>query len=109
MPRFTDVCLFAVLAAGPAFAHHEAIFGPQSSLVLSSPAFVSLQTFSRTTLYGTETTGLVSAGVTPFNFPLSFTAIVPAPTPRRPASSPARTSSLAPATATSWAAKTATS
>jgi len=78
MPRPTDVCVLALLAAGSAHAHHEAIFGPQSSLVLSSPAFVSLQTFSRTTVSGTETTGLVSAGVTPFSFPLSFTAIVPA-------------------------------
>ncbi|MCA1826772.1 MAG: hypothetical protein ABR567_21270 [Myxococcales bacterium] len=71
--------MLALLAAGAAHAHHEAIFGPQSSLVLSSPAFVSLQTFSRTTVSGTETTGLVSAGFTPFtSVPLSFTAIVPA-------------------------------
>jgi hypothetical protein len=38
MPRSTDKALLAVALAMslPAFAHHEAIFGPQSSLVLSA-------------------------------------------------------------------------
>ena len=30
----------------PAFAHHEAIFGPQSAAVLSAPQFVSAQIFT---------------------------------------------------------------
>jgi hypothetical protein len=72
--------LVALGAPGAARAHHEAIFGPQSSLVLSAPAFVSLQCFTRR--WGQpalqETTAVVSAGVSPFRFPLSFTAIAPA-------------------------------
>lgn len=65
-----------------ASAHHEAIFGPQSSLVLSADKFVSLQVFSRE--LGTpdsktrETTTLVSAGVrVSKRLPLTFSAIVP--------------------------------
>src|SRR5215471_15570789 len=70
-------------ASAPAHAHHEAIFGPQSSLVLSAPAFASLQSYSRRLGAGDsskqESTVLVSAGVTPIErVPLSFTAIVPA-------------------------------
>ena len=55
-----------VALAAPARAHHEAIFGPQSSLVLSAPSFASVQTFSRQ--LGTagartqESTMLLSAG-----------------------------------------------
>jgi hypothetical protein len=71
------------LAAAPARAHHEAIFGPQSSLVLSAPSFASVQTYSRR--LGTdgnriqESTMLLSAGVTPVrSVPLSLSAIVPA-------------------------------
>ncbi len=80
MPRPTDAALAALLLALPARAHHEAIFGPQSSLVLSSPAFISLQTFSRRFSDGRqETTPLFSFGFTPFDqVPLSFTAIIPA-------------------------------
>jgi len=63
-------------------AHHEAIFGPQSALVMSSSKYVSFQTYVRRTgsaqARATETTGLVSAGVSPFRrIPLSFTAILP--------------------------------
>jgi hypothetical protein len=77
MPRWITA---ALLLALPAQAHHEAIFGPQSSLVLSAPAFISVQTFSRRFSDGkVETTPLVSFGFTPFEqVPLSFTAIVPA-------------------------------
>jgi len=79
--RLAAVCTLA--SALPARAHHEAIFGPQSSLVFSSPGFVSLQLFSRRLGSGgstrQETTGLVSAGVSPFGgVPLSFTVIAPA-------------------------------
>ena len=75
--------VFALALALPARAHHEAIFGPQSSLVFSSPGFVSLQVFSRRLGTGDssrqETTGLVSAGFSPFDgAPLSFTVIAPA-------------------------------
>lgn len=63
-------------------AHHEAIFGPQSSLLYSSDRFMSLQVFSRQT--GTaeqrtqETTGVLSGGFRPFKaLPVSLTVIVP--------------------------------
>jgi hypothetical protein len=71
------------LFAGSAAAHHEAIFGPQSSLMLTAPTYVSLQAFSRQ-LGGPEhrtqeSTMLLSAGVTPLrDVPLSLTAILPA-------------------------------
>ena len=67
---------------GHALAHHEAIFGPQSSLMFSEPGFVSVQLFTRQ--LGTsdrktqETTTLVSAGYEPFDgTPLSFSGIFP--------------------------------
>jgi hypothetical protein len=71
----------AVLSA-PARAHHEAIFGPQSSLVLSAPTFASVQTFSRQLgTAGTrtqESTMLLSAGVTPLrSVPLSVSLALP--------------------------------
>ena len=63
-------------------AHHEAIFGPQSSLLYSLDTFVSAQVFSRQT--GTsgqktqETTGVISGGVNPIKgLPVTVTAIVP--------------------------------
>ena len=71
------------LTAAPARAHHEAIFGPHSSLMLSAPSFASLQTFSRQ--LGTagartqESTLVLSMGVSPFrSVPLSFSATLPA-------------------------------
>jgi hypothetical protein len=83
---FARVSGAALILAGvlvrPADAHHEAIFGPQSSLILSADKFVSVQVFSRAT--GTsdsksrETTGLVSTGVrVTRRLPLTFTAILP--------------------------------
>jgi hypothetical protein len=78
------VFLLAGLFAGPVSlkAHHEAIFGPQSSLVLSADKFLSLQVFSRE--LGTfeaktrETTALVSVGLRlSKQRPLTFTAILP--------------------------------
>lgn len=84
LPRFVVRALsvgLALAAPATALAHHEAIFGPQSSLVLSAPAFVSLQTFSKQIGVWSdrtqETTSLVSGAVTPFSFPLSFSLIVP--------------------------------
>jgi hypothetical protein len=63
-------------------AHHEAIFGPQSSLVLSADRFVSFQVFSRelgtSDVKSRETTTIVSAGLRlSKRRPLTFTAIVP--------------------------------
>jgi len=78
------VLLLAGLLVRPAFvhAHHEAIFGPQSSLVLSADKFVSVQVFSREAGISAsktrETTGLVSTGVrVSRRLPLTFTAILP--------------------------------
>jgi hypothetical protein len=80
VPYSLSAALAILFAAGPSSAHHEAIFGPQSSLVLSSPEFISLQAFSRRFSTGVqETTPLLSFGFTPVaGLPLSFTAIVPA-------------------------------
>jgi hypothetical protein len=71
-----------VLQPALANAHHEAIFGPQSSLILSADKFVSFQVFGRE--LGTdrsrthETTTLMSAGVrVSTRHPLTFTAILP--------------------------------
>jgi hypothetical protein len=74
------IALVTLLAAAPAArAHHEAIFGPQSSLVLSAPAFVSLQSFARSGAGGEESTWLLSAGFTPSSrLPLSLTLIASA-------------------------------
>ena len=69
------------LLAAPAFAHHEAIFGPQSSAVLSAGRFASTQVFTRET--GPEgdrrrqTTTVFSAGMQPFRQPLSVAVVVP--------------------------------
>jgi hypothetical protein len=65
-----------------AAAHHEAIFGPQSALVMSAEGYVTLQTFTRQTGPRTdrrqETTTVLSAGATPFKRqPLSFSVILP--------------------------------
>lgn len=61
----------------PAMAHHEAIFGPQSSAILSNANYAAFQIFTRQT--GTagertqETTPLVTVGVTPVkDIPLSL-------------------------------------
>jgi len=74
--------LASVFPSAVADAHHEAIFGPQSSLLYSPDRFVSLQVFSRQT--GTsgqktqETTGVISGGVNPVQgLPVTVTAIVP--------------------------------
>ena len=84
MRRLRVLACAAVAAVLPraTLAHHEAIFGPQSSLVLSAPGFISIQGFTRQT--GTasdrkqETTALISGAFTPFSFPLSFSIIAPA-------------------------------
>jgi hypothetical protein len=71
-----------VLFTHAAEAHHEAIFGPQSSLVFSEPGYLSSQLFSRNV--GApgdkvqETTGVLSGAYSPFTgIPLSFNVIQP--------------------------------
>ena len=68
-------------ATTPAFAHHEAIFGPQSAAVLSAPQFVSVQIFTRETGSGTDqqrdSTMVLSGGMQPFKKPLSVAVVVP--------------------------------
>lgn len=65
----------------PAFAHHEAIFGPQSSAVLSAGRFASAQVFTRETGPAgdrrRQTTTVLSAGIQPFKPPLSIAVVVP--------------------------------
>jgi hypothetical protein len=69
-----------VLSTANARAHHEALFGPQSSLAVESEAFVSLQThehvFGSGATLDRETTYIVSAGITPFRaVPWSLTLV----------------------------------
>ena len=70
-----------LFVSSPAYAHHEAIFGPQSSAVLSAGQFASAQVFTRET--GDEgdrrrqTTTVFSAGMQPFKRPLSIALVVP--------------------------------
>src|SRR5438874_1986225 len=80
-------CVPIVLAltlstAAPAFAHHEAIFGPQSSAVLSPTTFFSAQVFDKERSDGEdkhrETTTVYSFGFKPVDKqPLSFAFVVP--------------------------------
>ena len=76
------VVLAAMLCAGRADAHHEALFGPQSSLAVEAPAFVSMQAFMRatgkTSPRGQESTFILSGGVSPFHeVPIGFALIQP--------------------------------
>src|SRR6516162_545113 len=80
----TFVAVAAALVASfvcrRASAHHEALFGPQSSLAVESEGFVSLQAhehvFGAGSTYDQETATIVSAGVSPFrSIPWSFTLV----------------------------------
>jgi hypothetical protein len=78
------VVLAAAICAkfvSPAYAHHEAIFGPQSSAVLSPDTFLTGQVFTRATGQddekGHETTLVLGGGLRPFNRPLSLAFVVP--------------------------------
>jgi hypothetical protein len=74
---FLSMTAVATLAS----AHHEAIFGPQSSLILSPPGFVSTQAFTKRLGPNgrQETTFVLSGGVTPWKqVPVSFALTVPA-------------------------------
>jgi hypothetical protein len=72
-----------VVCASPrAEAHHEALFGPQSSLAVESEAFVSLQAhehaFGSGASYEHEATFILSGGVTPLRgIPWTVTLVVP--------------------------------
>jgi hypothetical protein len=64
----------------PASAHHEAMFGPQSSAVLSPGMFISLQMFDREDGVGgyrhRQTISVYSLGVKPFETnPVSFAVV----------------------------------
>jgi hypothetical protein len=83
----------SLIAAEQAHAHHEALFGPQSSLAVESSGFLSLQTHTRA--YGLggsrtqETTFILSGGFSPIaDVPWSIALVQPftyqttrAPTP----------------------------
>jgi hypothetical protein len=69
--------------ARPAYAHHEAMFGPQSSAVLSPGIFLSALVFDKETGEGNqkrrETTTVYSVGFKPLKKqPLSLAFILPA-------------------------------
>ena len=71
-----------VLAASPADAHHEAMFGPQSSAVLSPGVFLSAQLFDKEEgkddQKRRETTTVYSIGLTPLKKrPLSIAFVLP--------------------------------
>jgi hypothetical protein len=81
--------------ATPVFAHHEAMFGPQSSAVLSPGIFLSALVFDKETgkddQRRRETTTVYSVGFKPFKArPLSMAFVVPmtfaagAPDPNQP-------------------------
>jgi hypothetical protein len=71
----------AWLTTIPAYAHHEAIFGPQSSTVLSAGTFASAQVFTREIGSAEErtreTTTVFSGGLQPSRRPLSVALVVP--------------------------------
>ncbi len=77
------VCALTLGAGTPAFAHHEAMFGPQSSAVLSPGIFLSALVFDKETGKGDqqrrETTTVYSVGFKPMKKqPLSIAFVVPA-------------------------------
>jgi hypothetical protein len=88
-PHLRSLCLAAAsvlsvawLTSVPASAHHEAMFGPQSSAVLSPGVFLSAQVFTRQNGEhdgdrNHETTAVFSAGFQPARKPLSFTLVLP--------------------------------
>lgn len=65
----------------PLAAHHEAIFGPQSALVLSGDRYLTAQVFTRETgprdQRTRETTTVLGAGFTPFRVPVSLSVVAP--------------------------------
>jgi hypothetical protein len=89
------VIVLALATAAPASAHHEAMFGPQSSAVLSPGIFLSAQIFDKETgkddVKRRETTTVYSVGFKPMKKqPLSMAFVIPvtfaagAPDPNAP-------------------------
>jgi hypothetical protein len=89
------VLAFTASTAAPAFAHHEAMFGPQSSAVLSPGIFLSALVFDKETGKDNqerrETTTVYSVGFKPVKKqPLSMAFVLPvtfaggAPDPNEP-------------------------
>ena len=80
-PLLAVSLLLGLLASSPVYAHHEAIFGPQSSAVLSAGRFASAQVFTRDTgdkeNRRRQTTTVFSGGLQPFKRPLSIALVVP--------------------------------
>ena len=81
MRRIGLILALAVLTAGPVGAHHEAIFGPQSALVLSSDAYFTAQLFTRQTGPQSdrqqETTTVLSVAHAVKSRALSFSLVLP--------------------------------
>jgi hypothetical protein len=80
--RIASIATLIGLTAAPAYAHHEAMFGPQSSTVLSPTFFVPAQVFDKEAGKDNEkrreTTTVYSAGFTPLkNKPLSIAFVLP--------------------------------
>jgi hypothetical protein len=76
------VCVLVLSISAPAFAHHEAMFGPQSASVLSPTIFLSAQLFDKETgddnQKRRETTMVYSFGFTPIKKqPLSIAFVLP--------------------------------
>ena len=83
MKRVLMVFALALATASPALAHHEAMFGPQSSAVLSPGIFLSAIVFDKETGKGDderrETTTVYSVGFKPVKKqPLSVAFVLPA-------------------------------
>src|ERR1700730_13258526 len=77
-----SVVVLALVSATPAFAHHEAMFGPQSAAVLSPGIFLSAQVFDKETgkddQKRRETTTVYSVGFKPVKKqPLSIAFVLP--------------------------------
>jgi hypothetical protein len=70
-----------LVVAAPAWAHHEAIYGSQSALVLSGERYVTVQVFSRQTgpkdERVQETTTVLSGGLSSPRWPVSLSIVVP--------------------------------
>jgi len=72
----------SAITAAPAYAHHEALFGPQASAALSPSLFLSMQVFDIERGHGENkthaTTTVLSAGVQPMKrVPVSMSFVVP--------------------------------
>jgi len=80
--RAVSAAALISLTTTPAYAHHEAMFGPQSAAVLSPTIFVAAQVFDKEegkdTQKRRETTTVYSFGFTPVKTqPLSIALVLP--------------------------------